>query len=192
MKTCGIKIVGGAGQGVVVAGKILALAAIYDGMNSTQTQTYGPAPRMGQVVSEVIISEEEITYFKVLSPHILLMLSPPLQTNYFSEIKPGGIYIGGADFASKNPKAFSIGIKSYYYPIEEMSRSACGSGKTSNLIALGILIGLTGIIAPKAVEEAIGGCFPARDRSANISCFYYGYQAVKTRDDKAILEVGSS
>jgi len=40
-----IRLAGAGGQGLILAGIILAGAAIYDGKNATQTQSYGPEAR---------------------------------------------------------------------------------------------------------------------------------------------------
>ena len=50
------------GQGIVLAGVIMGEAAIADGMNAVQTQSYGPESRGGAAKSEVIISGDEIDY----------------------------------------------------------------------------------------------------------------------------------
>ena len=67
---------GSGGQGLILAGIILAEAAgIYDGLEVVQTQSYGPEARGGASRSEVIISEEEIDYPKVIKSDILLALT---------------------------------------------------------------------------------------------------------------------
>ena len=60
-----VRLSGEGGQGLVLAGKVLAeAAAIYDDMNATQSQSYGPEARGGASRSEVIISDEDIDYPK--------------------------------------------------------------------------------------------------------------------------------
>ena len=60
-----IRLSGSGGQGLILAGKILAeAAAIYDNKNATQSQSYGPEARGGSSRSEVIISDEEIDVTK--------------------------------------------------------------------------------------------------------------------------------
>ena len=50
-----MRLSGEGGQGLVLAGKILAeAAAIYEGINATQSQSYGPEARGGASRSEVI------------------------------------------------------------------------------------------------------------------------------------------
>ena len=70
-----IRLSGSGGQGIITAGIILAEAALYDGLNALQSQSYGPEARGGSSKAEVIISEHEINYPKVTSPDILVSLT---------------------------------------------------------------------------------------------------------------------
>ena len=71
-----IRLSGEGGQGIVLAGVILAeAAAIYDGKNATQTQVYGPESRGGASKAEVIISDEEIDYPKAIAVDLLLAMT---------------------------------------------------------------------------------------------------------------------
>jgi 2-oxoglutarate ferredoxin oxidoreductase subunit gamma len=61
MNTKRIVFSGSGGQGVITAAIILAEAAvIYEGLNSLQTQSYGPEARGGATRADVIISDEPI------------------------------------------------------------------------------------------------------------------------------------
>lgn len=71
-----IRLAGEGGQGMILAGIILAeAAAIYDGKQATQTQSYGPEARGGASRSEVVISDDEIDHPEVLEPNIVIALS---------------------------------------------------------------------------------------------------------------------
>ena len=62
-----IRLAGEGGQGMILAGIILAeAAAIYDGKNAVQSQSYGPEARGGASKSEVIIASEEIDFPEVI------------------------------------------------------------------------------------------------------------------------------
>ncbi|RKY44545.1 MAG: 2-oxoacid:ferredoxin oxidoreductase subunit gamma, partial [Candidatus Neomarinimicrobiota bacterium] len=71
-----LRLSGSGGQGLILIGKILAeAAAIYDGKNATQSQSYGPEARGGASRSEVIISDGEIDYPKAMKLDLLLALT---------------------------------------------------------------------------------------------------------------------
>ena len=68
-----IRLSGSGGQGLILVGKVLAeAAAIYDGLNATQSQSYGPEARGGASRSEVIISDGNIEYPNAETLDILL------------------------------------------------------------------------------------------------------------------------
>jgi 2-oxoglutarate ferredoxin oxidoreductase subunit gamma len=70
-----IRFAGFGGQGIIKSGIITAAAAcIYGGKNAVQTQSYGPESRGGACKSEVVISEEEIDFPKVVEPDILVVI----------------------------------------------------------------------------------------------------------------------
>ena len=72
-----IMLAGMGGQGLVTSGSILAQACIlYEGMNATQSQNYGPESRGGLSYSEVIVANKTIHYPKTIHhPYILVSLS---------------------------------------------------------------------------------------------------------------------
>ena len=62
MKQYEIRLTGSGGQGLITGGIILAEAAILDGKNALQSQSYGPEARGGASKAEVIISDKEIVF----------------------------------------------------------------------------------------------------------------------------------
>ncbi len=55
-----IRFAGFGGQGVVLCGVVFGQAAMYDGLRSLQTQSYGSASRGGLTRSDVCIEDGEI------------------------------------------------------------------------------------------------------------------------------------
>ncbi|HOP80709.1 MAG TPA: 2-oxoacid:acceptor oxidoreductase family protein, partial [Armatimonadota bacterium] len=99
-----IRLSGSGGQGLILAGIILAeAAAIYEGKEAVQTQSYGPESRGGASKSEVVISGSEIDYPKVTSPDLLLAMTQESCTKYLGDLKEGGIAILDSFFVEKWP-----------------------------------------------------------------------------------------
>ncbi|HRW23422.1 MAG TPA: 2-oxoacid:acceptor oxidoreductase family protein, partial [Spirochaetia bacterium] len=69
------RLSGSGGQGLLLAGIVLAEGAILDGKNAVQTQSYGPEARGGSSKAEVVVSEEDIDYPKATDPDFLLALT---------------------------------------------------------------------------------------------------------------------
>ena len=67
-----LRLSGTGGQGLILAGIILAEAALLDGKLAIQSQSYGPEARGGASKSEVIISDKAIHFPKGTKPGFLL------------------------------------------------------------------------------------------------------------------------
>src|SRR5512141_2209504 len=93
-----IRLAGEGGQGMILAGIILAeAAAIYDGKQATQTQSYGPEARGGASRSEVVISDVEIDHPEVLSADVVVALSQEAYKKFAKSVRPGGLLIVDED-----------------------------------------------------------------------------------------------
>ena len=77
-----IRLSGSGGQGVILAGIIIAEAAISMGHNAVQSQSYGPEARGGASKAEVIINDEDIFFTKVLKPDIMLSMTQDSYEKY--------------------------------------------------------------------------------------------------------------
>jgi 2-oxoglutarate ferredoxin oxidoreductase subunit gamma len=96
-----VRLAGTGGQGAILAGIILAEAAILDGKNVVQTQSYGPEARGGASRSEIVISDHEIDYPKVLEPDITLCMSQEGCDRYGNQTREGGLLILDADHVDR-------------------------------------------------------------------------------------------
>ena len=89
-----IRLSGSGGQGLVLAGIILAEAAgIYEGKNVVQTVSYGPAARGGTSRADVVISDQEIDYPKAMGVDILLAMTQMASDESISDLKPSGVLV---------------------------------------------------------------------------------------------------
>ncbi|OQX88574.1 2-oxoglutarate ferredoxin oxidoreductase subunit gamma [candidate division KSB1 bacterium 4484_87] len=148
-----IRLSGEGGQGLVLAGKILAeAAAIYDGKNATQSQSYGPEARGGASRSEVIISDEEIDYPKAMHLDFLLALTQEACNRYSGDLKENAILLVDADAVKTLPQ---VKATIYKMPIIEIARNEVGRVMVANIVALGILQALTDIVSYEALESAV-------------------------------------
>ena len=145
-----VRLAGAGGQGLILAGLILAEAiAIYDGRNAIHTQSYGPEARGGASRSEVIISDGEIHYPKVISADVLLALSQVACDKYFYGLKPDGFLIVDSEFVERAPSSNAVSIA-----ITELAKEASGRAITANIVSLGLIGGLTDIVSREALEQA--------------------------------------
>ena len=87
LKRTEIRLAGEGGQGMILAGIILAeAAAMYDDKYAVQTQSYGPEARGGASKAEVIIDSGEIDYPEVINADVLVALSQEACDKYAANL----------------------------------------------------------------------------------------------------------
>jgi 2-oxoglutarate ferredoxin oxidoreductase subunit gamma len=175
-----VRLAGTGGQGAILAGIILAEAAIYDGKNVAQTQSYGPEARGGASRSEVVISEGEIHYPKVLEPDITLCMSQEACDRYSGQTRKGGLLILNADHVSRAPTTRAAGV-----PLTSLARAATRRIITANVVGLGVLASLTGIVTRDSLERAVRSRVPQGTEKANLDALAAGYETALRLMDSA-------
>ena len=88
MKQYQIIIAGSGGQGIIVMGQMLARAALLEGRNAAQTQSYGIAQRGGFCAAEVITDEDEILFQQVERRNASHARPPRSSTTAISSLSP--------------------------------------------------------------------------------------------------------
>ena len=88
-----VRLSGRGGQGIILAGTMLAEAAMEDGLHVVQTQAYGPEARLGASKSEVVISTREISFPEVTVPDLVLVFSRDAYLKYGKQVAAGGFVL---------------------------------------------------------------------------------------------------
>ena len=167
-----IRLAGTGGQGMILAGILLANAAVRDGKNVVQSQSYGPEARGGASRAEVIISDSEIFYPKVLNADILLCMAQTACDRYAMLVKKGGLLILDSGHVHRAPTPFAISV-----PIVQLARETTGREITANVVALGLLVGLTDVVSRQALEEAVQARAPRGTEEMNLQALSAGFDA---------------
>lgn len=169
-----IRLAGAGGQGLILAGIILAEAAIYDGKNVTQTQSYGPEARGGASRSEVIIADGDIDYPKVTQADLVLCMSQESCDKYFYDMKKDGLLILDTSHVTRAPTS-----RAYLVDITGLATEATGRAITANIVALGLIVGLTGIVSHQAIEVAVAARVPRGTEEINQRALAAGLDKAK-------------
>lgn len=168
-----MRLAGAGGQGVILAGVILAEAAILSGRNATQSQAYGPESRGGASRSDVVIADGEIGFPKAVGLDVLLALTQKACDEYWRDLRPSGLLVVDAKLVP-NPPAGERTCRAL--PIVDTARSATGSNIGANMVGLGVLAGLTGLVPDGALERAVAARVPPRSREMNLRALAAGRQ----------------
>ncbi|MFN2182607.1 MAG: 2-oxoacid:acceptor oxidoreductase family protein [Anaerolineae bacterium] len=166
-----VRLAGEGGQGMILAGVILAEAAVvYDGLNAVQTQSYGPEARGGASRSEVVIAKGEIDYPKVMVPDVLLCMSQEACDKFYSRVKEDGCIIVDSSNVSRVPSHRAIAV-----PISQIAEEATGRRITASMVALGLVCGLSGLVTREALTKATAERVPAGTEEINAKALAAGF-----------------
>ncbi len=178
-----IRLSGSGGQGLIIAGIILAEAAgIYDGKFVCQTQSYGPEARGGASKAEVVISDEEIDYPKAIKPDLLLAMNQRSCDTYFFDLKPNGMLIVDSTFVKQLPTTIATAI-----PFTQLAREKLGKEMVANIVALAALATISGVVSLNSLEAAVLNRVPAGTEELNRKALEAGIEAAKlAMQEKAI------
>lgn len=169
-----VRLAGFGGQGIIRAGLMLAMAAcIYDNKNAVQTQSYGPESRGGSCKSEVVISDEEVDYPRVVEPDVLVVMSQEAFTTYAKTLKQDGLLLLDPDMVPRNE--FKDTAQVYKIPSTKMAEEM---GKTivANVVMLGAMIAISKITTPEAFKNALLSNIPKGTEKLNLAAFEKGYE----------------
>ncbi len=169
-----IRLSGAGGQGLILIGKILAeAAAIFEDLNATQSQSYGPEARGGASRSEVIISDDDIDYPKASNVDLLLAMTQEALNKYGNDTKEKAIIIYDHDIVI-NPSDYK-GRKIYSAKITKTAIEKFNKPIVANMIALGIMTSISHILPVNSVKEAIKARVPRGTEELNLKAFEEGY-----------------
>jgi 2-oxoglutarate ferredoxin oxidoreductase subunit gamma len=165
-----IRLSGSGGQGLILAGVILAEAiGVGDGKNVVQTQSYGPEARGGASRADLVISEEEIYYPKSMKLDLLLALTQEACDTYYPDMKEQGLLVVDSNMVTQIP------TKRYFgFSFTRLAREEIGHVMVANVIALGAIAELTGIVSKEAIKNAVLSRAPRGTEEKNTKALELG------------------
>lgn len=166
-----LRLSGSGGQGLITAGIILAEAAVAEGKEAVQSQSYGPEARGGASKAEVIIDDKFIHHPKVDKPDVLLAMTQQAANHYGHDLRQDGIIIIDEDLVPEPP----AGGRLVKVPITRLAVEKLGRDIFANIIALGVLVKVTGVVPLDAVEKAVARRVPAAMVDKNMQALKIGY-----------------
>jgi 2-oxoglutarate ferredoxin oxidoreductase subunit gamma len=167
-----VRLSGLGGQGLILAGRLLAeAAALHDNKFATQTQSYGPESRGGDSRSDVVISEEPIDYPHIVRADLLLAMSQMACDRNFYSLKRDGILVVDADLVQHVPTN-----RAYIVPITRTAQQEVGKSVVANVLALGVIVALSGIVSRRAVTAAVLSGAPKGTEGLNRKALEVGFR----------------
>lgn len=169
--TTEIRLAGTGGQGVILASVILAEAvAVYEDREVVQTQSYGPEARGGASKADVIISDRPILFPKCRKLDVLVCLSQQAANSYLADLKHKGIAMVDGFYVRECPRQGAVCL-----PLSETSRAKLGRELFANIVTLGALANLTGVVKLESLKQAIAARVPRATLEMNLTALDAGW-----------------
>ncbi len=130
-----VLIAGFGGQGIILAGKLLAQTAMKAGKEVTCMPSYGAEVRGGTANCMVIISDEPIACPLVSRPDRLIAMSKASVNKFAKTIKDGGVLVMNSSLVKEKPELDGT-IEVLAVPADELALEL-GNIKAANMAALG-------------------------------------------------------
>jgi 2-oxoglutarate ferredoxin oxidoreductase subunit gamma len=165
-----VRLSGRGGQGLILAGLVLAEAGSREGLHVVQTQSYGPEARLGASKSDVILSRDDIAFPGVTEPDVLLCLSRDAFSKYGATVAAGGVRIVDRQVAAEVPVGDAI-----IMPLVDTAQSL-GDTIVTNIVALGALVALSGAVSQSTLRDALRGRVKPRFVDLNDRALVAGWE----------------
>jgi 2-oxoglutarate ferredoxin oxidoreductase subunit gamma len=151
-----IIIAGFGGQGVVLAGNLIARACIFENKFVTGMVAYGAEMRGGTANATIIVSDCEIASPVVETADIAIILNQPSLDRYEDAMAKNGLVVLNSSLVKRElrRKDLSAARVDATQIAEEL-----GTARVANIVALGAFIKATGLLKLASIEQAIDELF---------------------------------
>jgi len=161
-----IIIAGAGGQGIMLLGKVLAVAVLKENKHVSWLPAYGPEVRGGAAHCTVIISDDEIGSPCVDKADTLIIMNALSFARFKSRIKKGGLMIVNKSLVCGKRKI--KGVRVLAYPFTEIAFKL-GNPKVANMVAL--------------------GCYLAQKNKVHTESVFKAMQDIAPQEKKGLIEI---
>jgi 2-oxoglutarate ferredoxin oxidoreductase subunit gamma len=176
METTEVVMAGFGGQGMLLAGKVLAQASMDLGKEVSWLPSYGPEMRGGTANVIVCIASKPIGSPLVERPSGLIAMNLPSLEKFAPKVKPGGVIVVNASMIDRDPSREDCIV--VQVDARRLSEEA-GTPKAANFVVLGAYVGATDVVPAEAIERSIEQEFTGRKAKfvpTNLVAFRAGFK----------------
>ena len=165
MKRCEIILAGIGGQGLLLSGLILGdSAAISEKLYAVQIESYAPLARGGSSSSDIVISDEEITYPRIEKADILIALASSSYNENKHRVKEDGVILFNSNGGEieDDPRVIKA-------PLTDIAVESTKRAITVSMVSLGFIPYMTYLVSMRAITSSIARKAPTGTAEVNIS-----------------------
>ncbi|MRI83195.1 MAG: 2-oxoglutarate:acceptor oxidoreductase [Nitratiruptor sp.] len=184
-----LRFTGVGGQGVLLAGEILAAAKIKQGGYGVKAATYTSQVRGGPTKVDIILDDEEILYPYANEGEIEFMLSTAqVSYNQFKDgVKDGGVIVIEPNLVTPTQEDLDR-WEMYGIPIISIAKEEVGNVVTQSVVALGVTVEMTGVLPNDLVFETMISKVPPKFVDLNKKAYELGVKYAKEAKEKGALK----
>jgi 2-oxoglutarate ferredoxin oxidoreductase subunit gamma len=132
-----IIVAGFGGQGVLLAGILIAQAAIEQGLHTTWFPSYGAEMRGGTANSTVVVSNDEIGSPLAFNPNALIALNELSLDKFMTRMIDKAVIIANSSII---PQDKQYKIEPYFVPVTDIADKEIKNMRTANMVSVGALV----------------------------------------------------
>lgn len=169
-------IAGFGGQGVLLAGEVLANAFMLAGKNVTWYPSYGAEMRGGTVNCEIVESDEDVSEVNKPDADFIIALNQASFDRFLSKIKKGGLMIANSTLVKEIKTRTDINY--LFAPITKLAEDL-GNVKMANILALGLLAKAGKVVSLEYLNQALDAVIPPHRKNLlplNLKALKIGYE----------------
>ncbi len=168
-----VRLSGEGGQGLVLAGAILAEAVgVYGGKFVVYTQSYGPESRGGGCRSDLVVSDEPIDYPVCTRLDLLLCLTQKACDKYWPLVKEAGVLLADSRRVQQVPaSSFQV----FSLPFLQTAKIKAGREGAANMVCLGAIAKISEVVKLEALSQAMRTRVPKGTADFNQRALEAGY-----------------
>lgn len=164
------------GQGILLAGDILAVAAIdFEGKFAADSPTYTAQVRGGPTKIDVIIDSKRIEFPRTTAIDFMLCLAQRSWDRFAKDLKDDCIVLIDPSLVHEVDERYRV----YRLPIIEITKKKMKKMVYTSAVALGAMAGLTDVVKPESLEKALLKKAPRGTEGANKIAFKLGFEAAR-------------
>ena len=164
-----VRLAGTGGQGVALAGRVLAAAALISGHHVACSQLFGPESRGGSSHADVILSPAEVGFPVPEALDVLVALSRQGWSGNLLALTQDALVIVDERAAENQEDGLC-------FPIAQVAKQVTGNPLIAGVVALGTLEALTGMVGADPLRQALASMVPGRYHQANLRALAAGME----------------
>jgi 2-oxoglutarate ferredoxin oxidoreductase subunit gamma len=169
-----VRLGGTGGQGIILAGILLAEAGVAENHYAVHAQNYGPEARGGKSISEVIFSDRAIDYPRTLELDLLLALNQSACDDNLAAMKKTGLVVVDSDYVKRPSWGRVLRAQ-----IVRRARDRFGSERVCNMIALGLVVPFCPYVSPRSMARVLRTRMSGSNLESNLRAFKDGLKVAR-------------